>query len=195
MSKFTVNINRTVTDGKEMHIALWFPVMYWDLAAKSFNAQQQEIDMIKSWMGGYTMFMVYHGEMDVESQGFVSESEKAMRSKISMEFNGKTYKPVPTSDLPEELQAFVGAFKPMMTQMFGTMGPGMNAYFFDVRDSMGDSEIDPYKNTDFKILFDKKVMNFDLPLPSLYPDKPCELDGEMYPSNYNYCPIHGNKLN
>ena len=171
------------------------PPNYWDLVAKG-NPQfdKKSVESLKALIGGYTLVLVYSGELSTSTRSFVSESEETIRKSVTLEYNNKKYKPLSPNQLPEELAQFSAYLKPTMTQMFGTMGPGMNFFFFDIKDANKASLIDPYKDTDFKITVDSETFNYNLPLPSLFEDKKCEVDGENYPSNYNFCPIHGNEL-
>lgn len=195
ISEYMKDLTFTESDGQNLTMSIWMPMNYLELSAQNMPDYDPEIfDMIETWFSGYTLVMIYSGKMDIDKKMFVSESESTIRNKVSLEYNSKKYKPLPPNQLSDELAQLSAMLKPMMGQMFGSMGPGMNFFFFDVRDGKRNSMLDPYKDTDFKVNVDKEKFNYNLPVPSLFEDKECEKDGENYPSNYNYCPIHGNEL-
>jgi hypothetical protein len=196
LSEYMKDLTKSESDGSQITMSIWMPSNYWDIATKNNpDFDKESIELLKSFIGGYTLMIVYSGKMDIDKQMFVSESETKIRNSVSLEYNNKKYKAPSPTQLPDELAQLSQALKPAMTQMFGSMGPGMNFFFFDIRDGQNNAMIDPYKDTDFKITVDKESFNYNLPAASLFEDKECEKDGEKYPSNYNYCPIHGNKLN
>lgn len=194
-TEYVKYLSQTKTDGQDFKMSMWMPLNYLDLSAKARPDYDPEvIKFLEELFDGYTLVMIYSGEIDTDNQMFVSESASTTRNKVYLEFQGKKYKPLTDSQLTDELSELTESIKPMINQMVGSLGPGMNLFFFDVRDDNNKSLIDPYKDNDFKIKIEKEIFHYNLPVPALFEDKKCEIENETYPSNYNYCPIHGNQL-
>lgn len=177
-------------------IFLWMPDKYWDVIAardqKSFP--EEAASQVKQLIDNKTILLAISGKANTSTAQFVSKEESYVRSNLSIQFNGKTYKPLSESKLSAELNMLNERMRPLFSKMFGDLGLGMTMFFFDITDKDGTNLIDPYSNSDFTVSLDNVKHTFHLPLPSLYTDAKCPNDNELFPANYEYCPYHGSKL-
>lgn len=194
-AKFIKNISYTNADGKSISVAYYIPEMYWNFAKESMHFTDSDIDTLKAWLNGYTPVILCHGTVNPETGFYYFDSEEKMAKEVKIVYQGKTYLPLERATMPEEVENIYYIIKPAFSEILGQLGSGLNMYFFDIRDKDQQTLIDPYKSPGMQICVGPQVFNFSLPLPCLYPDKTCPADKETFPSNYNYCPIHGNKLN
>ncbi len=197
-----IDLNKLIKDilytnsGDQITILFWIPDMYWDVMAtkdkKTFS--EETLYQLKQMLGNKAIFFAVSGKLNASTAQFVAKEESYVRSNLSIQYNGKTYKPIPESKLSQELNMLNDYMKPMFSKMLGDMGSAMTLYYFDVSDGEGTNLLDPYSNSDFTLNLGSLKHTFHLPLPSLYTDAKCPNDNELFPANYEYCPYHGSKL-
>jgi len=202
LSMDEVDVNKLLKDilytnsGDQITIFFWIPDMYWDVMAsrdkKTFTPEV--LSQLKQMLNNKSIFFAVSGKINAYSSQFVAKEDSYIRTNLAIQFNGKTYKPIPESKLSEELNMLNDYMKPMFTKMLGDMGSGMTLYYFDILDNEGNNQLDPYSNSDFTVNLGSLKHTFHLPLPSLFTDSKCANDGELFPANYEYCPYHGSKL-
>ncbi len=186
---FTKEIMKTDNEVAEINLSMWLPPIFWDIAASQLNMPQKNVDELKSYMKDFTIVMICRGNVNLTNGQLSMLSEPELRQKLILEYNNKTYEPLKTEELSDDQLSMSIVIKPIFAQMMGQFGSGIQVFFFNT------GEISPLKNEDFSVSIGTKTITYELPLPCLYPNKVCIEDKKEYPSNYIYCPIHGNKLN
>lgn len=195
-NKLLKDIVYTNTNNEDITLIYWFPVTYWEvLSAKDPKTFTPEvISQLKQMLGNKSIFIAISGKISATSRTFQSKGESYLRNNISVAFGGKSYKPIPESQLSSELNLLSDYIKPMFTQMLGDMGAGMSLFYFEITDSSGENALNPYNSSDFTAGLASVKNTFHLPLSSLFKDAKCANDGESFPANYEFCPYHGSKL-
>lgn len=191
---FVKQVTNTKTDNDHVKIAFWLPAMFWDVVAnKNKEFTPEMVTEVKDALGEYTIFCVVDANMS-NPMDVTTASDDQMRKSLSVEFEGKTYKPVAEKDLSEMAGIMKTNFEPMFAAMLGTFGNGMKMYFFHINDRNGDPLLDPYKEQSFTLSVTGAKLNYRLPLASVMDDKICPNDKQALPGNYKYCPYHGTEL-
>lgn len=178
-----------------MSLSFWLPTSYWGVALQeSPNSSPEVIAQIERAFQDYVVVCAL--DLDILYGGSMSyTSEKELRKSLSIiDGDGKKYYPLNNKDLLPETSTFISAMKPMFEGMLGKMGSGMHFYFFKIKDKKGENIIDEYKEGHFIIKHSSREFEYKLPLTTLLPPKKCSIDNEKMKGNWNYCPIHGVKL-
>jgi hypothetical protein len=81
-----------------------------------------------------------------------------------------------------------------MAQMLGQFGEGMRIYLFKAKKINGQPVINIMTKNNFTLSWNSASLTWKLPLSSVLPPKFCSVDNEQMKGNWNYCPIHGVKL-
>jgi len=185
---FSKEILKTDNSIEEINLTMWLPPIFWDVASSQLHLPQKDVDELKSYMKDYTILIVCRGTIDLRTGVLSMLSESELRQKLLLEYNNKTYEPLKTEELSDDQLSMSIVIKPIFSQMMGQFGSGIQIFFFST------GEISPLKNEDFSLSIGTRTLTYELPIACLYPNKTCTEDKKEYPSNYIYCPIHGNKL-
>lgn len=182
-------------DDKEMSLTFWIPPSYWAISLKnSPDADEATIDNLNTVFKDVIFICVL--DMELHSAGTMTyTSEKNLRRSISIvDAQGNTYSPLKEKELSQSLIRMSNTLKPMFAKMLGQMGEGMQFYFFEVKDAVGNNLINELKEGDFTVKHSNREFYYDLPIVELLAPKNCPTDGAVMKGNWNYCPIHGTKL-
>ena len=107
---------------------------------------------------------------------------------------GESMKPLSDSEISGDAKNLFAMMKPIMANMFGQFGQGMEFICFNGVDSKGKKLLDPKQEGSFSLIFTDTTYKWRLPLGSLLPPKYDPQTGEEFPGNYNYNPFTGKKL-
>jgi len=192
MNAFGKDIVSTNNKGQQLLMSIWMPSVYWKIVeAQSNSIPPGTMDQIVSILDNYVVICLLKSELDPEKTNYLKNvPENTLRKITTIEIDGKSYKPINYSDLPEDVQMTKDILEPTFMRMMGTMGEGICVFYFKVQNENGNL-IDPYKSTSFKILVGKDELSYNLPFSCLYPDKICPTDQQALPANFKFCPYHG----
>jgi hypothetical protein len=182
--------------GKKMRMAWWIPTEYWKVALAGYKEiPPGTVDQISNLLADY-MFIAA-ADVSVEVNGSMSfSSETDIRKSINLiDSNGKKYQPLPAADIRSEVITMAETMKPMFAQTLGQMGQGIQLYFFKVKDNKNMNLISAKQAGNFKVQHSNCEFSWSLPLSTLLPPKYCPVDKQKMQGNWQYCPIHGQKLN
>jgi len=194
-SKLMKDIAITKASTHEIEAAIWMPTIYWEVVARDNpNFTTEVVEQIKSLVDDYVIVCYVKTKLNDNTLSFEPILGSALRKKLVLEFNEKSYKPLYYNDLPDDVQKIKDILEPMFSKMLGELGSGMNVLFFEVKDREGNNLIDPSKNGSFSLKYEESLITYNLPLPSLCEDKICKTDDVIFPGNYVFCPFHGTKL-
>ncbi len=196
-----VDLTKLIKDTQKMiqtsnHITLfwWAPNIFWETSFKMNPAISEE--MVKQFLPifeKYTMFTII--DADISPLGSINHSpEVKIRKNFYVEIDGKKLFPLQKDEISSDLNNFISIMKPLMAQMLGQLGQGMQFFLFKNLSNDGTEILNPKKEKKFKtVLFDKTI-NWVLPLGSVLPPKFDPDTNEEFPGNYNYNPYSGIKL-
>lgn len=181
--------------GNDMSFSFWIPTSYWRLTLDG-NTQipQETIKLIESVFENYVF--VCAADIQVNVNGIMTfTADSILRKTISiMDIEGKTYYPLPSAQISSDTKTIIEGIKPMFAQMLGQMGAGMHLYLFEIKDKKNNNIINEMEEGGFTINHSNHEFTWTLPLVSMLPPKYCPIDNEKMKGNWNFCPIHGEKL-
>ena len=194
ISEFMKDLTATTTSGRHVQVVLWFPTQYWQIMGNNMKLDQQVINDLQERMNNYIIIALADGQ--VMDGGFVHFSLKTdvAASLFVVDSAGKQYRPEDETDLPDKVLSVASALKPVFSNLLGALGEGTNLYFFKLKNPNDQNLVDAEKRGKFTVSFNGINNTYNLPLPSLLPPKFCPVDNARMNGNWNYCPIHGNKL-
>lgn len=183
-------------EGNNMTLAFWIPTSYWRIAlSESENTMTESIDLLEEIFGNYVFISIADLTIDSYDASLSYTPDSIIRQTISITDNKDIqYLPIPQEEIPFNERYIIESLKPMFKQMLGQMGEGMNFYLFEVKDSEGNNIINEAEEGQFTLAYAEHNFTWNLPIPSLLPPKYCPVDNEKMKGNWNYCPIHGEKL-
>ncbi|MVO07574.1 hypothetical protein GOQ30_00180 [Flavobacterium sp. TP390] len=178
-----------------MALSFWIPTSFWKVI---FQDNEQftpgAINQIQTVFDDFVIICALN--MDVKFNGAISyTSDDDLKKEISIiDSNGIIYTPLQKEELSSEVLSFLNRIRPTFSNMMGKMGEGMHFYVFEVKDKKGLNLINEYQKGEFTVKHSNREFKYELPLVSLLPTKECSVDHAEMKGNWNFCPIHGVKL-
>jgi hypothetical protein len=195
---FTEFIRETQQWNKEnnrLQMVWWLPAEYWKVSLSQTNTVSSEagnriLAMIKDYV------LICTGDMTLQNADLDYKSKEDVRKGLSLiDDAGRSYYPLADNELSQEATDIEEVLKPMFASLLGQMGKGMHVFYFKIQDSNGKNILDAYAKENFKVLQGGRSFTWHLPLVTLLPSKFCPIDQEKMKGNWNFCPVHGVKLN
>lgn len=177
----------------DKQMVLWYPQQLWELLGNQMGGSEEVMKIIGEEMGHYMMFAVvdYH----YSQSGIRFKSEEDIRKTILLyDSTGKGVKPMEMNDLSSTAREMILSMKPLLEKMMGEFGEGMQLVLFDAKKIKGVSVDDLSGHGQFTLAWSKYRFTWQLPFASVLLPKKCPTDGESMKGNWNYCPVHGVKL-
>lgn len=196
------DVNALVNDTQRMHqdgarltLVWWIPNEYWEASAKgAAQSSPQQLKQLLDVVDRYVIVAVVDGELgslgNVKARPF-----GAIVSAIQLIAPGGTrFPPLGEDQLSPDLRTFFQVMKPMLANMLGQVGKGLEFIAFDGRRPEGGRLLDPRREESFTITFDGRRYDWRLPLGSLLPPAVDAKTGERFPGNYRFNPYTGDRL-
>jgi hypothetical protein len=181
----------------KMGVFWWVPVDFWQVAMKRQGFSPDETKKVFAPFANYNLFIVAVGDIDAGSASWFTESD--IKKKLTLrDQHGNTYKPLQTT--PDDLASVIDNMKPVLKNMMGSFGGGLQFIVFPARDNQGIVFADPRKGGEIALDvpdlmgIPNDTYTWKLPLSSLSPPKYCPIGKERVEANWKYCPWHGNRL-
>lgn len=193
-TEFVRDIQIWKKDNNRMQLVWWLPNEYWKVAFSQTNTVPPEVagkvqDMIKDYV------IICAGDMKfIKTELFFKTKNEILPVLSLTDSAGKKYYPLAAKDITEDAVMVEEILKPMFSKIIGQMGAGINIFYFKVKDKNGKNIIDPYAKELFTVNMGETAFTWQLPIVSLLPPKFCPVDKEKMKGNWNFCPVHGDKL-
>lgn len=179
----------------DMSLSFWIPTSYWRVTLDG-NTQipPETIKLIESVFENYVF--VCAADIQIDNNGIMTfTADSVLRKTISIiDIEGNTYHPLTIDQISSDTKTIIAGIKPMFAQMLGKMGEGMHLYLFEIKDKKKNNIINEMENGGFTIKHSNHEFIWTLPLVTMLPPKYCPIDNEEMKGNWNFCPIHGEKL-
>jgi hypothetical protein len=182
------------SDGVQIELAWLLADPFWEylINVNPETANTETGEEFYRIVSEYTIIVV----VMAQSRGNITfTSEEEMRKGMSLKGqDGKNYEPLKSSDVSAELNMILGIFRPIFGQFLGEMGANMQFFVFEKENKKGGVIFDPAAEQDVTLEVQGTSLTWDLPMSSLISEKRCPEDDELMNGTWNYCPIHGDKL-
>jgi hypothetical protein len=196
LTDFIREIEQWKKENNRIQFVAWMPADYWEIAgSQSSNVPPKTINQMKEAMKD--LVLVYVLDMRSNGDGTMEfKSNDEIKNDLALLDSGSLkYYPLAEKNISQRALRIGDQLRPFFAQNMGKMGQGLNIFYFQVKDNKGQNLINPRLKNSFSIREGGKQFSWVLPLVSLMPPKFCPVDKEKMKGNWNYCPIHGVKLN
>jgi hypothetical protein len=190
---FVLECMKYAGESPTKQMVIWFPYDFWQMVGEQMKASPELIEHITKEMSNYMMFAVVDYTMSASGLSFKTEEEIRGSLKL-LDSSKNVYKALEDKDISSTAKELLASLEPVMAQMLGQFGEGMRVFLFDSRKINGRPAIDIAKPNYFTLSWAKVNLKWTLPLASVLPPKSCPVDRETMKGNWNYCPVHGVKL-
>jgi hypothetical protein len=178
----------------DRQMVIWFPIDYWKIIGEQMKIAPDILNNTIVEMSHYMMFCVVDNSL-INHQ-LVSRTADEIRPSLKLVDSAKTiYLPLADKDISPAASQMISRLQPMLAKMFGQLGGGMIIFLFDAKNENGTPSFDIRKPNRFILTWDHASFTWRLPFASVLPVKYCPVDNEPMKGNWNFCPIHGAKLN
>ena len=192
-NEFIQECMKTSGEVGNKQIAIWLPYNFWTLVGDQIKVSPEFEENLVNQMRDYIMFCVV--DLTLRNADLQFKSEEEIRNSIRLTDSSKNiYKPLEDIDISSDAKRLVQTLKPVMAQMLGQFGTGTRIYLFKAKIVDNQPSINVMTKNSFTLSWNSTSFTWKLPLSSILPPKYCPVDNEKMKGNWEYCPIHGVKL-
>jgi hypothetical protein len=181
----------------KMGVFWWVPIEFWEISLQKQGFSSESAKKAFAPFKKYNLFIVGVGDMGLGNISWMKDADIKKRV-LLRDQHGNTYTPV--DEIPEDAASIVNVMKPMLKNMMGSMGEGLQFLLFPSVDSTGKVFADPHKSSEIYLDVSdimgtaSSTYTWRLPLSSLSQAKYCPVGKERVEANWKFCPWHGVKL-
>lgn len=193
MQQLVQDTQRFTQEARVGKMVWWIPSEFWEVTLEQDPGltKQQKKEFVAA-LDDYTAFVVTHSTSGTFG-GMTNTGRKEIEENIALVVEGNQMLPLTNDEMSPDASAFYAMMKPMMAQMLGQFGQGMEFFIYSNK-RKGKLIIDPKAEGTFYFECFGDRYDWRLPLGSLLPPK-VDLDtGETFPGNYKFNPFTGSKL-
>lgn len=195
MNALINDTQRMHQDGPRLTLVWWIPNEYWEESATSSpRSSPQQLKQLLALVERYVIVAVVDGELGALGNVRTRPLAELMSAIQLIAPGGTRFPPLGEDQLSADLRTFFQVMKPMMANMLGQVGKGLEFIAFDGRGPDGGRLLDPRREESFAITYDGRRYDWRLPLGSLLPPAMDEKTGERFPGNYRFNPYTGDRL-
>ena len=177
-----------------MRLIWWIPTDYWRESFKTSTISKAQADGIYKTLDEYIIIAIEEGKVG-PAGGFTPLPRDEMLAKLSVKVGeGDDLKPVDPGDLSPDARNLLDMMKPVLSNMLGQFGKGIEFVCFPAKDASGAKLADPHQPGLLKVTYAGTLQQFRLPLGSLMPPKYDPKTGEQFMGNYTFSPYTGTRL-
>lgn len=194
VQKMVQDLERIDRVDHNLDLVLWMPKEYWEATLKSSGGltpgkQKEFIDIIDK----YVVFAVVSAK--IGAMGSITATPRdELIGRVKVLADTQQLKPIADAALSAEMRTFLRVMKPVMVNMLGQFGEGIEFFVFNGKDAKGKRYADPRQQGMLKFSLAEKSFKWRLPLGCFMPAKFDSATGEEFPGNYDYSPYTGAKL-
>lgn len=193
IQKLVQDTQQMTQTGTNMNMVWWIPPQFWEetLRQNPQLTEEQKTEFVAA-LEEYTAFVIVNMEVGVFG-GMTFKTREEVLKNISLKVDGAEMSPLASEKLTPDAQAFYTMMKPLMGQMLGQFGQGMEFVVYQNKRE-GKLMIDPTAEGSFTYTSFGADYEWRLPLGSLLPPAYDPTTGEEFPGNYKYNPFTGAEL-
>jgi hypothetical protein len=192
--KMVQDTQRVTHPKGEVNLIWWIPDEYWDAAFKKSGAltAERQKEFIAT-VDDYLIFAVVEAKIGPMG-GMTGVSKQDLLEKVSVHADGQKLTLLDDADLSPDVSNLFKVMKPMLANMLGQFGEGMQFIVFKGKDAKGKRYADPRQSGSLVFNLADAEFKWRLPLGCFLPSKYDVATGEEFPGNYEYSPYSGKKL-
>lgn len=180
-------------EANTMTLVWWVPAAFWEESMRSNrNLTDDQIAAFVATLDEYSTFIVIRANIGLMGSFDFADRED-LADNLRFVVGDAELAPLALKDLNGDARNFFTMMKPMMAQMLGQMGEGMEFFIYPNRIA-GEVLLDPKREGHFQFSAYENDFEWRLPLGSLLPPATDPATGETFPGNYRYNPFTGSKL-
>jgi len=193
ISELTKETQRTKQEPGKFTMVWWIPTQFWEANLKNDPrlTDTQKTDLSKI-LDKYTVVVVVAGDFGPMA-AYQSKKHDDIVANTELRVNDKVIPLLQPADVSKSAINFISVMKPLMANMLGAMGEGMEFLLYS-NDQNGTKLIDGMKSGGFTYTVFGNKFTWRLPLGSLLPRKIDPSTQEEFPGNYLFNPFTGGKL-
>lgn len=194
IQKLAQDTQRFRQDKSQMDMIWWIPSEYWQAVFKAnpVNTPEQQAEFIRV-VDEYLVLSVLEGTIGPFG-GISGTPKEQLIAKTYVLADGHKLKPLAEAELSNDARNFFQMMKPMIANMLGQMGQGMEFVVFKGKDAKGQKYIRPDEKGFLTVFLGSKEFKYRLPLGCFLPPKYDPDTGEEFPGDYVFSPFTGTKL-
>ena len=193
MQKLVQDIQKMTQEGATTNLVWWMPSEFWveSLRQSPHLTDEQKKDFVAA-LDDYSAFAVANIQVGFMG-GLTSKSREEILKNVSLHVGSIEIDPIPFEELTPDARSFYEMMKPMMGQMMGQFGQGMEFIIYPNKKD-GELIINPLKEGSFTYTSFGQENVWRLPLGSLLSAVWDPKTEEVFPGNYKFNPFTGSKL-
>jgi hypothetical protein len=173
----------------------WLPTEYWRREPElNLRETPDTIQALVETIGRYTVFLVLDAKKAPLGVFDYTPAERLRSTATMVSPSGDMFTPLDEDALVPGARNLFSVWKPLFSNMFGSMGKHFEFLIFPGKDKSGAKVVDPLGMGTLTINVNSHSFAWRLPLGSLLPQKSCPTCGQTFPGNYEFCPYDGTKL-
>lgn len=178
----------------QMELIWWMPTEYWDIVfSQDPTTSKSEKEAIIELVKDYVLVLAVKGKIGIFG-GVTYETEESIKSMTKVTYKNEELILLEKEEIGPDLINFLSMIQPMMKNMLGPMGENLVVLLY--KNPVGNEVLPINPISEDSLIFELGEFhkNVSLPLGSLLEEKICPDDSEELNGKWNFCPMHGTKL-
>ena len=195
LGRMISDTQRSRQEGGRVILVWWIPGEYWVESNRNDpNVNQQNLKQLVAVVEQYVLVAVIDGEVTPMGGVKARSYDEIVRNVQLIAPGGVRFPPLGSEQLSPDMRTFLQVIKPLIANMLGQMGKGLEFVAFDGRRPDGARLIDPRREERFTVVYNGVNYDWRLPLGSMLPPLRDPKTGETFPGNYRHNPYTGDRL-
>lgn len=194
VQRLVQDTQRTVQGPGNVLLVWWIPTEYWAAAMQGNPGITPEV--IKQFEDALDSYMVFAvAAVDVGPMGGMTPfGRPKIEANTQLLVDGKPVPLLADADISADARNFVAIMKPMMSNMLGQFGQGIEFLLYPNPAGKGAPKISALAEGRFTYAAFGNNFDWRLPIGSLLEPRVDPATGEQFPGDYKFNPYTGGKL-
>jgi hypothetical protein len=195
LGRMVADTQRSRQEGGRVVLVWWIPSEYWVESNRGDpNVSAQHVKQLVGVVDRYVLVAVIDGEISPVGGVNAKPYDEIIKGIQLVAPGGARFPPLGLDQLSPDMRTFLQVIRPLLANMLGQMGKGLEFVAFDGRRPDGGRLIDPRREERFTVVYNNHNYDWRLPLGSLLPPARDPKTGENFPGNYRFNPFTGDRL-
>lgn len=193
IQKVIQDTQRIAQEPSRLTLVWWIPTEFWNVVRQNYPKVTDEAHaQLTKAMDDYLVFVVVCADVGPLG-GMLPKDRAAIEANTTLSVGGKVIAPLTKDTMSADVLNFVTIMKPMMANMLGQFGQGMEFLVYP-NSPKGGEKISAVKPGSFSYTAFGHRYDWKLPIGSLLPPKMNEKTKQVFPGDYLFDPYTGEKL-